>query len=70
MVKKTLKFTIDEDHTGFEKVNIKPTKIFKLEDDANDYLPLTDNQLKKLLENEQISENEKVLINKILSSRK
>lgn len=73
MTKKTLKFNVDEDHSGFEKVSVKPTKNFDLEDDINDiegFSLLTSDQLRNMLENEILTDDQKYLINKILSARK
>lgn len=73
MTKKTLKFNVDEDHSGFEKVSVKPTKNFNLEDDVDDiegYSLLTNDQLRNMLEDEVLSEEQETKIKKILSARK
>ncbi len=73
MPKKTLKISIDEDHTDFEKWKVSPTKTFDMEDfdisDDDGYSLLSTEDLKYKLEHEKLSEEQIKKIKHVLSTR-
>ena len=73
MPKKTLKISIDEDHTDFEKWKVSPTKTFDMEDfdisDDDGYALLSTEDLKYKLEHEKLSEEQIKKIKHVLSTR-
>lgn len=73
MAKKTLKFNVDEDHTGFEKVRVTPTKVFDTDenilDDIEGYSLLSNDDLKLKLEEDPLTPEQIKKIKAILKSR-
>ncbi len=74
MPKKTLKLSIDEEHTDFEKFKVTPTKTFDMDDfdvdDDEGYAFLSTSDLEYKLEHEKLTEDEIKKIKHVLSSRK
>lgn len=74
MPKKTLKLSIDEDHTDFEKWKISPTKTFDMDEfdisDDDGYALLSTSDLEYKLEHEKLSEEQIKKIKSVLDSRK
>lgn len=73
MPKKTLKLSIDEDHTDFEKWKITPTKTFEMDDfdisDDDGYTLLSSDDLRYKLEHEKLTEDQIKKIKHVLASR-
>ncbi len=74
MPKKTLKLSVDEERTDFEKFKVAPTKTFDMDDfdieDDDGYALLSTSDLEYKLEHEKLSEEQIKKINRVLSSRK
>ncbi len=74
MPKKTLKLSIDEEHTDFEKFKVTPTKTFDMDDfdvdDDDGYAFLSTADLEYKLEHEKLTDEQIKKIKHVLSSRK
>ncbi len=74
MPKKTLKLSIDDEHTDFEKFKVSPTKTFDMDDfdidDDDGYAFLSTSDLEYKLEHEKLTEDQIKKIKHVLSSRK